>query len=74
MRVTFHFDPDLPHQADAVKSTVALFDGIPRNQQGIYRRNCLFMGEARNPQITTGTKLLENVKKTQLSNQIFMDE
>lgn len=73
-KVTFHFDPDLPHQAEAVKSTVALFDGIPRNQQGIYGRNSLFMGEARNPQITTGTKLLENVKKTQLSNQIFMDE
>jgi type III restriction enzyme len=73
-KVTFHFDPDLPHQAEAVQSTVALFDGIPRNQQGLYGRNSLFMGEARNPQLTVGTKLVENVRKTQLSNKIFMDE
>ncbi len=32
------------------------------------------MGEARNPKITVGTKLLENVRHTQLSNKIFMDE
>ena len=73
-KVTFHFDPDLPHQADAIKSTVALFDGIPRNQQGLYGRNSLFMGEAKNPKLTVGTKLLDNVRRVQLDNKIFMDE
>ena len=74
MKVAFHFDPALPHQSQAIQSTISVFEGIPRNQQGIYGRGALFMGEARNPQLTVGTKLLENVRQTQLSNRIFMDE
>ena len=74
-KVTFHFDPDLPHQAEAVKSTVALFANVvPENQLGLYGRGSLFMGESRNPKITFGTALRDNVRKTQLSNKIFMDE
>jgi type III restriction enzyme len=74
-KVTFHFDPALPHQAAAIQSTVDVFNGtIPSNQQGIYGRGTLFMGEARNPKLTVGTRLLENVRRTQLANRIFMDE
>lgn len=73
-KVTFQFLDDLPHQSKAIKSTLDLFNGIPRSQQGLYGRSNLFMGEAKNPQLTVGTRLLENVRKTQLENRIFMDE
>jgi type III restriction enzyme len=73
-KVTFHFLDDLPHQSRAIQSTVALFEGIPKNQQGIYGRGSLFMGEAKNPQLTVGTRLLEQVRQTQLANGIFMDD
>ncbi|MGA0900604.1 MAG: DEAD/DEAH box helicase family protein [Luteolibacter sp.] len=73
-KVTFQFLDDLPHQSRAIESTLELFNGIPRNQQGLYGRGALFMGEARNPQITVGTRLLENLRKTQLTNELFMDE
>ena|GEM_PF-3736231 len=73
-KVTFHFLADLPHQSRAIQSTVALFEGIRRNQHGLYGRGSLFMGEAKNPQLTIGTRLLEQVRQTQLANGIFMDD
>ena len=74
MKVEFRFDDHLPHQAKAIESTVALFSGIPKRHQGIYAGGGGYMLEPRNPQLTIGTRLLENVQKTQLGNGIFVDE
>ena len=74
MKVEFQFNPDLPHQAKAIESTVALFSGIPKRHQGVYAKGGSYMLEPRNPQLTIGTKFLENVQKTQLGNGIFVDD
>lgn len=74
MKVEFQFNPDLPHQAKAIESTVALFSGIPKRHQGVYANGGGYMLEPRNPQLTIGTKFLENVQKTQLGNGIFVDD
>ena len=73
-KVEFKFDDALPHQAKAIESTVAIFDGIPKRHQGLYANSTSYMLEPRNPQITLGTRLLENVQQRQLGNQIFVDD
>lgn len=72
-RVQFQFDDALPHQAKAIESTVAVFNGIPKRHRGIYAQSD-YMLEPRNPQITAGTRLLQNVQALQLQNEIFTDE
>ncbi len=72
-RVQFQFDDALPHQIKAINSTVDVFNGIPKRHQGIYAEQDYFL-EPRNPQITAGTRLLQNVQALQLQNAIFTDE
>jgi type III restriction enzyme len=74
MKVEFRFEDHLPHQAKAIESTVAIFAGIPKRHQGVYAKADTYMLEPRNPQLTIGTKFLENVQKTQLGNGIFVDD
>jgi len=73
-KVTFKFDDALPHQAKAIASTVAIFNGIPKRHVGLYANSASYMLEPRNPQITLGTRLLENLNERQLENHIFVDE
>ncbi|MDF1862132.1 MAG: DEAD/DEAH box helicase family protein [Verrucomicrobiales bacterium] len=73
-KVEFKFDSALPHQAKAIDSTVAIFDNIPKRHQGLYANSASYMLEPRNPQITLGTRLLENLQQLQLGNEIFVDE
>jgi len=73
-KVTFKFDDALPHQAKAIASTVAIFNGIPKRHVGLYANSSSYMLEPRNPQITLGTRLLENLNERQLENHIFVDE
>ena len=72
-RVQFQFDDALSHQSKAIESTVAAFNGIPKRHQGVYASQDYFL-EPRNPQITAGTRLLQNVQTLQLQNDIFTDE
>lgn len=72
-RVQFQFDDALPHQSKAIESTVSAFNGIPKRHQGVYASQDYFL-EPRNPQITAGTRLLQNVQALQLQNDIFTDE
>ena len=74
MKVEFKFDDALPHQAKAISSTVAIFNGTPKRRKGLYADDPSFMLEPRNPQITLGTRLLENLNERQLTNHIFVDE
>jgi len=74
MKIAFHFNEKLPHQARAIDSTVDLFEGIPKRHKGVYAQGREYMFEPRNPQITTGSRLLQNLRQIQLRNEIFADE
>lgn len=76
-RITFQFDDDLDYQLQAVKSTVELFKGLSRQVDGIYRPNRIRkVGEGdpvRNNDIVVGSRLLENLRRVQLQNDLFAD-
>lgn len=76
-KITFQFDDSLDYQLQAVQSTVELFRGISRKADGIYRPNrTRKIGEGdpvRNTDIVVGSRLLENLRKVQLSNDLFAD-
>lgn len=76
-RITFQFDDDLDYQLQAVKSTVELFKGLSRQVDGIYRPNrTRKIGEGdpvRNNDIVVGSRLLENLRRVQLQNDLFAD-
>ncbi len=76
-RITFQFDDSLDYQVQAVKSTVELFRGLSRSIDGIYRPSQMRLSGAddpvRNHGIITGRRLLENLRKIQLSNNLFAD-
>ena len=76
-KITFQFDDSLDYQLQAVQSTVELFRGISRNVDGIYRPNrTRKIGEGdpvRNTDIVVGSRLLENLRGVQLSNDLFAD-
>lgn len=76
-RITFQFDDDLDYQVQAVKSTVELFKGLSRQTDGIYRPNrTRKAGEGdpvRNSDIVVGSRLLENLRRVQLQNNLFAD-
>lgn len=76
-KITFQFDDSLDYQLQAVQSTVELFRGISRKVDGIYRPNrTRKIGEGdpvRNTDIVVGSRLLENLRKVQLSNDLFAD-
>lgn len=76
-RITFQFEDDLDYQMQAIHSTVELFRGLSRHVDGIYRPNRIRkVGESdpvRNNDIVVGSRLLENLRKVQLSNDLFAD-
>ena len=75
--ITFQFEDDLDYQMQAIRSTVELFRGLSRQIDGIYRPSRIRkIGEGdpvRNPDIVVGSRLLENLRKVQLSNDLFAD-
>lgn len=77
-KITFQFDDSLDYQLQAVRSTVELFRGISRKVDGIYRPNrTRKVGEGdpvRNTDIVVGSRLLENLRRVQLSNGLFADK
>jgi len=76
-RITFQFDDDLDYQLRAVQSAVDLFQGLSRQVDGIYhpkRTRKIDEGDpVRNKDIVTGSRLLENLRKVQLQNNLFAD-
>jgi type III restriction enzyme len=76
-RITFQFEDNLDYQMKAINSTVELFRGLSRQVDGIYRPNRVRkIGEGdpvRNSDIVVGSRLLENLRKVQLSNDLFAD-
>ena len=76
-KITFQFDDSLDYQLQAVQSTVELFRGISRKADGIYRSSrTRKVGEGdpvRNTDIVVGSRLLENLRGVQLSNDLFAD-
>ena len=73
-RVTFKFDAALPHQARAIESTAAVFNGVDKRHVGMYGGDSQVMFDPRNPHITVGTRLLTNIQQQQLQNEIFVDD
>ncbi len=76
-RITFQFEDDLDYQLQAINSTVELFRGLSRHVDGVYRynriRNVTQGNPIRNNDIVVGSRLLENLRKVQLSNDLFAD-
>lgn len=76
-RVTFQFDDNLDYQLKAVQSAVQLFRGLSRQGDGIYRpartRKAGEGDPVRNRDIVTGFRLLENLRRVQLQNDLFAD-
>ena len=76
-RITFQFEDDLDYQMKAIHSTVELFRGLSRHVDGIYRPNRIRkFGEGdpvRNSDVVVGSRLLENLREVQLSNNLFAD-
>ena len=76
-RITFQFDDDLDYQLQAVRSAVELFKGLSRQAYGIYRpERTRKIGEGdpvRNNYIVAGSRLLENLRRVQLRNNLFAD-
>lgn len=76
-RITFQFEDDLDYQMQAIRSTVELFRGLSRHVDGIYRADRVRkIGEGdpvRNSDIVVGSRLLENLRGVQLSNDLFAD-
>jgi len=77
-KIAFQFDDKLQYQLDAVSSVVRLFEGLPQKVGGIYERATrvrkLMEGDpVRNVEITTGTRLLENLREIQLGNNLYAD-
>lgn len=77
-RVVFQFE-ELAYQEKAINSVVELFRGLPKEGSEIYlgtiRKTRLDEKDpVRNKSIVTGRKLLENLKKVQLENELFSDD
>ena len=76
-RITFQFEDDLDYQMQAIHSTVELFRGLSRHVDGIYkykRIHDVTQGNPiRNNDIVVGSRLLENLRGVQLSNDLFAD-
>ena len=77
-RIVFQFDDKLQYQLDAVRSVIRLFEGLPQKTSGIYERvsqfKKLFEGDpVRNIEITTGSRLLENLRTVQFDNNLYAD-
>ena len=78
-KIEFKFDDSLQYQLDAVSSVVRLFDGLPQQVGGIYApvNRIKKVGESdpvKNIEITTGTRLLDNLRSVQLDNALYPDQ
>lgn len=78
-RVSFQFDPNLDYQRDAVRSVVDLFKGLPKQPSGLYqntKRSRKFAegDPVRNPDISDGKRLLDNLRRVQSKNRLFADD
>lgn len=76
-RITFQFEDDLDYQMKAINSTVELFKGLSRRVDGVYKysriRDVTQGNPIRNNDIVVGSRLLENLRKVQLANNLFAD-
>ena len=73
-KIKFEFNDKLTHQLKAIDSTVGLFKGLPINNKGLYTGKRLLADDySSNPKITLGSRILDNLKKIQLENDIFPD-
>ena len=76
-RIAFQFDDELDYQLKAIRSTVELFKGLPRQTDGIYRPKHIKKVDAgdpvRNQSIIAGSRLLQNLRQVQLENKLFAD-
>lgn len=73
-KIKFEFNDKLTHQLKAIDSTVGLFKGLPINNKGLYAGKRLLADDySSNPNVTLGTRVLDNLKKIQLENDIFPD-
>lgn len=76
-RITFQFEDDLDYQMQAIHSTVELFRGLSRHVDGVYRYKRIHDvtqgNPIRNNDIVVGSRLLENLRDVQLSNNLFAD-
>ena len=74
-KIKFQFEDKLEHQISAINSTVSLFDELPKQLKGLYAgKSYLASAESRNPHITMGTRMLENLRTIQLENRLFSDD
>ncbi len=74
-KIKFEFNDKLTHQLQAINSTVGLFKGLEISNKGLYSGNRLLADDySSNPQITLNSRLLNNLKKIQLENDIFPDD
>ena len=72
--IKFEFDDKLDYQLDAINSVVNLFNGLPKKGDNIYGntyRDKTLNEPIRNINITTGEKLLDNLNKVQIENNLF---
>lgn len=74
--IEFEFIKDLHHQSKAINSVIALFKGLPKKGDSIYgatyRAKKLNEKEPiRNIGIIEGNRLLDNLNKVQLENNLF---
>lgn len=74
--IKFVFNDNLPHQIKAIDSVVNLFKSLNIRSKGIYKgsRTLLTDDFSSNPQIQFGQRVLENLQKIQLENDIFPDK
>ncbi len=73
-KIKFEFNDKLTHQLKAIDSTVGLFKGLPINNKGLYTGKRFLADDfSSNPHVTLGTRVLDNLKKIQLDNDIFPD-
>ena len=76
-KVVFQFE-ELSYQEKAINSVVELFRGLPKEGSEIYsgttKKTGLYEKDpVRNKSIVTGNRLLENLRKVQLENELFSD-
>lgn len=76
-KVVFQFE-ELSYQEKAINSVVELFRGLPKEGSEIYsgtiKKTRLYEKDpVRNKSIVTGNRLLENLRKVQLENELFSD-
>lgn len=77
-KIEFQFE-ELDYQKRAIESVVELFRGVTKEgndlYSGVIRKTRIDEKDpVRNKDIVTGKKLLENLKKVQLENELFSDD